>query len=168
MLFRSELSFVSSHLQLGHAFERGAWYLRPLLDGGFTYVNTPGFSESGAGGANLMVKSRSETSWSLEPALEIGAEMKLTGGPVLRPYIKAGLLHFFSGTTPKVSASFQGAPAGVGGFNISGRTDRNFGDISLGAEIINLNGANIKIGYSGQFSQRSNSHGGMIKFALPF
>jgi outer membrane autotransporter protein len=163
-----EVNFVSGHLRLAHDFEGPAWYVRPILDGGVTYVDPQNFRENGAGAANLDVRSRNQTYWSLQPALEVGGELGRKDGWLFRPYLRAGLTHFFTGETPALSATLQGAPAGVTPFTVTGRNDKNFGDVGLGVDVLSVGGINLRLGYNGQFSTRTESHGGMLKLSLPF
>jgi uncharacterized protein with beta-barrel porin domain len=163
-----QASFVSPHLRLAHAFEQGAWYLRPLVDLGVTYIHLGGFREGGAGAANLNVRSTSETYVTLQPALEVGGELKITETMLVRPFAQVGLIHLFTGTTPNVTASLQGAPTGTTPFTVNGKNDKNFGELSLGLDILSKQGINLRVGYTGQFSSHSESHGGSLKLSIGF
>jgi hypothetical protein len=163
-----QLGFVSPHLRLAHAFERGDWYLRPLLDAGVTYVHLGSLHESGAGAANLKVRSQNETYFTLNPAIEMGGELGQKDGLLIRPYVKAGLVHLFTGNTPQITASFQGAPAGVAPFTVKGNNDKNYGGLSLGTDFLSAKGLNVRVGYEGQFSNHTNAHGGFLKLSIPF
>lgn len=162
------LGFVSPDLRLSHDFEQRSWYLRPLVDAAVTHVHLHDFSESGAGGANLDVRSQSETYVTFSPAVEIDGEWAGTRDVLLRPYFRAGLIHLASGSTPSVSASFQGAPTGTAPFTVIGRNDRNPGELSLGVDVLNPDGMSLRIGYAGQFSSRTHSHAGTLKLSVPF
>jgi uncharacterized protein with beta-barrel porin domain len=162
------INFVANRLRLAYAFEQPAWYLKPMIDAGVTYVNLGGFRESGAAGANLNVRSQNETYVTLQPALEIGGELGRKEGTLFRPFARAGLIHLFTGDSPGITASMQGAPAGVAPFTVKGKNDRNTGEVSLGVDILGVKGMNLRVGYTGQFSPRSESHGGTIKFSIPF
>jgi hypothetical protein len=162
------INFVANRLRLAYAFEQPAWYLKPMIDAGVTYVNLGGFQESGAAGANLNVRSQNETYVTLQPALEIGGELGRKEGTLFRPFARVGLIHLFTGDSPGITASMQGAPAGVTPFTVKGKNDRNTGEVSLGVDILGVKGMNLRVGYTGQFSPRSESHGGAIKFSIPF
>jgi uncharacterized protein with beta-barrel porin domain len=62
----------------------------------------------------------------------------------------------------------QGAPAGVTPFTVKGKNDINTGEVSLGVDILGVTGMNLRVGYTGQFSARSESHGGAVKFSIAF
>jgi hypothetical protein len=163
-----EIGFASVHARLAHAFEQDNWYLRPQIDAGITYVDLDDFSERGAGGASLDVEGHDETYVSLQPAVEIGRELKRRDGTLVRPFAKVGVTHFFSGTTPEISAVFQGAPAGVSPFTVKGDIDDTFADVSLGLDVLKEDGINFRLNYMGQFSGDMKNHGLGFKVAVPF
>ena len=163
-----EIGFASVHVRLAHAFEKGDWYLRPQIDAGVTYVDLGDFNERGANGANLDVKGHNETYTSLQPAVEVGQEIKRRDGTLVRPFAKLGFTHFFSGTTPEVSAVFQGAPAGVSPFTVKGDIDETFADVSLGLDILKEDGINFRLNYLGQFSGDMKNQGLGFKVTVPF
>jgi hypothetical protein len=161
--------FVAGHLRLAHAYEQGSdWYVKPMLDFGVTRAWFPGFQESGAGGANLNVRSRDETYVSLTPALEIGGESKLAGGELIRPYARLGVTQFLSGTSPEVVASFQGASAGIAPFTVTGELDKTYVNVDVGLSVLYANDVVLRAGYIGKFSDHLTSNGGMVKLSIPF
>jgi hypothetical protein len=163
-----EIGFASAHARLTHDFERDSWYLRPQIDAGITYVDLDDFSERGAGGANLDVEGHDETYLSLQPAVEIGRELKRRDGTLVRPFVKVGVTHFFSGTTPEIKAIFQGAPAGVSPFTVKGDIDETFADVSLGLDVLKEDGINFRLNYLGQFSDNMKHHSLGFKVTVPF
>jgi hypothetical protein len=163
-----EIGFASVHARLAHVLEKGNWYMRPQIDAGITYVELNDFRERGAGGANLDVKGHDETYVSVQPAVEIGQEIKRRDGTLVRPYAKLGITHFISGTTPEISAVFQGAPAGVAPFTVKGDIDETFADVSLGLDILKEDGINLRLSYMGQFSEDMKHHGLGLKVTIPF
>jgi uncharacterized protein with beta-barrel porin domain len=162
------IGFVSGHLRLGHAFEWGSWYLRPMADAGITHVRLGGFSETGAGGANLSVSGRDETYVTLQPSMEVGGEFALTGGTLVRPYVRAGLTRFFFDTAPGIQATLQGTPAGVAPFTVTGKIDKTYADVSAGFDLLTVGGISLKVGYVGRFSDRTQLNGGQMKLSIPF
>ena len=51
---------------------------------------------------------------------------------------------------------------------MTGKHDRNVGEISLGVDVLKLDGVNLRVGYTGQFSSRMHSHAGALKVSVPF
>lgn len=163
-----KISFVSSHLRAGYAFDQRDWYLRPLVDFGVSHTRLGGFSESGAGAANLDVQKQTETYVTVQPMLEIGTEWAQPGGTLWRPYAAIGATRYLSGSDPQVTAMFQGAPVGVTPFTVKGDMDRTFANVNLGVDFIAIDGKDIRLSYEGQFSDNTTSHAFALKFSVPF
>jgi uncharacterized protein with beta-barrel porin domain len=162
------MNLAASHLRLGHVLDYGSWYLRPLVDAGVSYVDTAAFSEQGSSGGTLEVKSGSGTVWTVQPEIELGAEHAFASGSTLRSYLRFGLLHWLSGTTPDVEAAFRGAPDDVDPFIVSGSTDRNFGSVTLGLSLMREKNFELRLDYSGRFSDNTSYQGAGLKFASRF
>ena len=162
------LDLVSGHLRASYLFEQGPnWYWLPMLDFGVTHLMFDGFTETGAGAANLTVFSHDDTYYSLQPSVEVGGEYKV-GESLLRPFIKVGLTQFFGDTSPEVSAIIQGSPAGVAPFTVTGEVDETFGDVEVGALLLKSNKVTLRVNYTGQFNEDVQSHGGSLKVTIPF
>jgi len=142
--------------------------VKPLVDGGATYVRYGSFSERGAGAANLDVDSRTETYLSVRPALEIGGELGSADGMLFRPYVRAGATHFFTGTEPSVAATLRAAPSGVAPFRVSGESDDTYADVEAGVEMLMKGGISFELSYEGRFSDNLSSNGGSLKLTIPF
>ncbi|MHB8111351.1 MAG: autotransporter family protein [Syntrophorhabdaceae bacterium] len=162
------ITFLSGRVRLAHTFEWRQWYLRPILDGTINYGRMAGFTESGIGGANLSVDGRSETTISARPALEVGGEISFKNGILARPYIRAGLFHIFSGTSPDITARFEGAPANVPPFTIRSKIDSDMAYVSAGIDVLSTRGMVLRIDYSGLFSGNVTSGTGSAKLSIPF
>ena len=67
-----------------------------------------GFNEAGAGGADLQVAGRSETWFSVSPAVEVGGELELADRTLVRPSLKLGIAQFVAGP---IRASPRAFPA---------------------------------------------------------
>lgn len=168
---KQEVTFFAGHVRLAHAIEQPSnWYLKPMIDLGLMHARFPGFEESGAGAASLSVQSHSEGSSNVTPAIEIGGEMKTASGMLLRPYTKLGVTHFLSGTTPEITASFQGAPGGTQPFTftVQNGIDKNYSNLEIGLSVLTTKGFVVQAGYSGSFSEHTRFNSGMLKLSIPY
>ena len=164
-----EVTFVAGHLRASYLFEPGPnWYWLPMIDLGITHFMFSDFTETGAGGLNLIVMSQDHDYFTVQPAVEIGGEMKVGEEYLLRPYIKIGLTQFVGDTAPEISAILQGAPAGLAPFILKGEVDKTFGDIDVGATLFKGDLFNLRLNYIGQFNSDVQSHGGSLKVTIPF
>jgi len=139
-----------------------------MIDAGVTYVNLGSFNETGAGPANLLVQSHSEAYFTVQPALEIGAEFTKANGTLIRPFVKAGLSQFVGDSTPEITAIFQGAPTGVAPFMVAGDIDETFGEVTVGFDFLSVSGIVLRLNYEGRFSSNTEQHGGSLKIKAPF
>jgi hypothetical protein len=163
-----DVTFLALHLRFARVYPKGNWYLRPMIGGGASVTHFSGFQETGAGGANLIVRGHSEIYPSVQPALEIGGELTRPNGTLLRPYVKLGLTHFFDGTVPEITASFEGAPQQIAPFTVQGETDKTFGDVTLGLDMLRAGGSVLRVNYNGQFSDELRGHAVAVKYSVPF
>ena len=148
---------------------RESAYIRPMLGLGVTYASRLAYAEHGAGGANLRVDKQGDTFVSLQPAIEFGGERAVGGeGSLLRHFVRVGLTQFLGSADRHFTASFEGAPAGVAPFTVVTRSDRTYGDLALGFDLLRKNGTSLRLEYNGQISANSSTHAVGLKLAMPF
>jgi len=121
-----------------------------------------------AGGVNLIVGGRTEQSATVRPTLEVGGEFAAGRNTILRPYLKVGVSELVAGASPALSASFDGAPAGVAPFVIHGRRDQTLGDVAGGIELVNDKGASLKGQLFGDYGAHTSNEGVGLKLTIPF
>jgi hypothetical protein len=161
--------FAAIHGRVSHDFKQGEnLYIRPLVDLGVTTVHRKAFNEAGAGGANLDVASATDTLVTVQPSIEIGGELQHGRNTLVRPYARIGITRYLSDNKNQVTATMQGAPAGVAPFTTSTRADRTYADLSLGIDVLKDKSTVLRVGYAGQFSENSASHGAGAKLSIRF
>lgn len=162
--------FLSAmHGRWSYDFEQGEnYYLRPLLDLGVTRVHRKGFTETGAGGANLEVEKETDSFMTLQPAIEFGGEHLLSSGTLMRPFARVGITHFLNDNECQMTATMTGAPDDVPPFTTINERDETYVDVSFGLDLIRTNNATLRVDYAGQFSQDSSAHMVGAKLAVPF
>ena len=142
--------------------------MRPVLGLGITHVHRFSFNEKGAGGASLRVESERDTFVTLQPALEVGREVEWSDDTLVRPYLRAGVTHFVAGDKRNITATLKGAPDGVAPFTIDTKSDRTYTDLSFGMDVVQRNGTNLRLGYTGQYSNNTSSHAASVKMTFRF
>jgi len=163
----SDIGHVSGRLQAAYLVDLGGWYLKPQVDGTVTYLDFNGLTESGGGGAALIVGNHSDTLYAVSPALEMGSELRFGELAVLRPFIRAGVT-WRDGDSLDLGASFAAAPSGVGTFTISTAYDDLLADVSAGFDVINAGGAALRLQYDGRFGNETVQNSASIKGSVPF
>ncbi len=164
----STISRVGGQFRAAYLIDRGAWYLKPVVDLNVTRVNLNSFSEQGAGGADLIVPGTGSTVFSASPAVEVGTQTGLQNGALLRPFARLGVTAF-SNTDFAVSAAFSGAPAGVAPFRVATGIDAVTGDFAAGADLFLPESRwALKLAYSGHYGARVRDQGIRLKASLRF
>ncbi|WP_415714940.1 autotransporter domain-containing protein [Roseibium sp.] len=161
------VSHVSGQVRAAYLFEHGTWFAKPQLDVNVTHLNRGSVTESGGGAANLSISGSSDTYFSITPAVEVGNEINLTDGGVLRPFVRAGV-SFYPDSETGLSADFLSAPAGTSGFTNSSDFGNAFADVAIWATALFGNGATLKLSYDGALSSNTQQHGFSLKGSLAF
>ena len=141
-------------------------YVKPQIQGGVTYVDRQGFTETGGGAANLQVLSEDQTFLSFSPSIEIGGDFEMDGGMKVRPYLRVGatiLSEDDVDTTARFAASASNAT-----FTTTVARDDVFGQVNAGVLIFSDEDLSIRAEYQGQFSDDTESHGGFLKVQINF
>jgi hypothetical protein len=159
---KQDMQFAALRGRFAHTLERDDWYFQPAIDANVTYAHFDSFTERGAGAANLAVRSRSETYVSVNPAVEIGREVRAEEASYTRLYGRVGAIHYLSGT-PEIHAILEGAPAGVAPFRTKGELDSTYLDLALGADVLKTSGWGLRLEYSSQLSSNTDQHAVQLK-----
>ena len=164
----SNISRVGGQLRAAYLIDRGAWYLKPLVDLNLTRVNLNGFSEQGAGGADLNVSGSGTTVFSASPAVEVGTQTGLQNGVLVRPFARLGI-SAFSNTDFAAAASFGGAPAGVAPFGVASGIDAVTADVAAGADMFLPDSRwALKLAYDAHYGARVRDQGVSLKASIRF
>jgi uncharacterized protein with beta-barrel porin domain len=96
-------------ISTGFMFNVGSLLISPYLNVDALYISENGYSEGGAGGANLTIDSRDETSLRTFLGLRLRQNIELDGG-FLQPEIRGGWSYDFLNDPVELTASFGSAP----------------------------------------------------------
>jgi uncharacterized protein with beta-barrel porin domain len=142
--------------RLAYTMDYGAWYAKPMMDVGATHTSLGGYTETGAGVANLIIGGASVWQYAFTPSIEIGGQSAFGNGGIFRPYVRAGV-QFLTGSNMVMSGSFA-AEAGLGPFSLSEKTDRTFALIDTGAQIMFNPNVGLKVNYEGLIGRTTEQH----------
>lgn len=161
--------YLSAHLRASHdVMSAPNSYLRPLLDLGIMRLRRSAFDETGAGAANLSVEKAHDTLVTVHPALELGGEARLAQGWLARPYLRVGATRYLTDNTRELTATLEGAPAGLAPLVVETEGDRTFADVSVGLDLLDTDRLQLEFAYRGQFSDHTRFHGGHLKVRVTF
>lgn len=164
---KQDVSSGLGRIRLSYLFDQGPWYVKPIVDVDATYLHLGGYTEKGAGAANLSVASSNEWLFGSTLSLEVGGEHKLANGSLIRPYIRGGV-RFISEDEMDTTVNFAGAPAGLAPFQVNSKLEDVFGEVEAGLYIVSAHGINLHMMYEGRFSEDSEQHAGSIKAGINF
>jgi outer membrane autotransporter protein len=163
----SDVDYLQGRLHAAYLIQQAAWYAKPLIDATLTELDFDGGTETGGGGAALIVASDSDTYWAISPALEVGSEYRLSALSVLRPFLRGGVT-WRDGDNVDLRAGFAAAPAGIGAFTINTAVDDVLADVAAGIDVINAKGAVLRLQYDGRFGEETQQNSASIKGSVPF
>jgi uncharacterized protein with beta-barrel porin domain len=164
-----ETQFVSLNGRLAYAFEWASWYLRPYLGAGFSYLDYGDFAEQGAGALNLQISRDSDSLTSVQPGIELGGEFRIGKKTLVRPFLRAGVIHFLSEPGQSVTATFEGAPTTIEPFTITNDGfDDTFTEVAVGFNIFAPREIDVRVNYSGLYSDDLEQGSIMVKIAKHF
>lgn len=160
-----DVTSLVTRLRLSYLMDAGPWYVKPLVDIAATHIRLGGYTETGAGVANLAVAGTRDWIFSVTPAIEAGFQIGSADGTIFRPYARAGVT-LLDTDEVAVSTSFAAAP-GVP-FTIKGRVEDVYGDVEAGVHVLTTQGINMRLNYEGRFGEDSRQHAGSLKLSAPW
>jgi len=163
-----DVDTAAAHVQYSFEFDGKAWYLLPLLDIGYTNVDTEGFTESGSGAVGLVVDAIDYNFVTGRAALQIGGEWAVGNGTLIRPFAELGITRFLRGETPDIRAAFDNAPPGVDAFTQSYEFDENFTDAAAGFDVLWPGNFVARLGFTGQYGNTWDSESWYLKLLYGF
>lgn len=161
-------STLSTHVRWSHDIQPTNWYVRRVFDFGVNYVHLHGFKEQDAGALNLHVPSQSDIRVLVQPRIEVGAEIPLRNGTILRPYANAGFRYDLTSHPARVKARLEGAESETGLFTVAANNRRGMGTIEAGADVLFTRGQVLRVGYTGEIGDKTRSSRLMLKYSAKF
>ena len=145
----------------------GSMVLTPLASLSYTHLNIQGYTETGAGAANMTVGSRSINSLRGGLGAKLGATLAETSGWQINGSVRAAWLHEFQAQTQRTTASFAGAGGTV--FTIEGqRPERNTLNLGVALDMVSDGNVTLTARYTGEFRTHYRSHGGTLQIRYDF
>ncbi len=160
----SDVDFLAARLHAAYLFDLGTFYVKPMIDAGFSHIIRDEFTEQGGKGAGLSVAGASNDVWSVSPAVELGTQVRISEYS-LRPFVKLGAT-FIDPAESTVTASFVGTPAAA--FATTARYDSTLMDVGTGFALLDANGAALRMQYDHKAGPTTAQHSISVKGSLPF
>jgi outer membrane autotransporter protein len=161
-----DVSHLSGRLRVAYQAGGNALYLKPMVDLEATQLWLGSVQEQGGVGA-LSIASSEETIFSAAPALELGGQMALAGGTLLRPFVRVGAIAY-SEDEIAFSSSFIGAPAGIPSFLTRAEVEDVMGNVGAGLDVMWTDSSTVKLNYDGLFGEDTQQHAFGAKASVKF
>jgi len=161
------IDIVNGGARLAYVFGAPQLYLKPVLDAAATHLDLGGFTESGAGAANLAVKGTQQTVYTIAPSLEVGTEWWWPNGTLVRPFLRGGAA-WYEGNDFALSAGFVDAPAGIAPFTIITDRDDVMALVGAGIDVISGGDTVLHLAYDGQLGETTQIHAVALKGSARF
>lgn len=137
--------------EAGYGFALQAIALEPYAGLAWLHLVTDGFSETGAGIANLTGGSTASDLGYTSLGLRAATSMALTGGMALSPHVSAAWQYAFGDLNPVTQMAFSAIPGT--GFSVAGvPLARNTALVEAGADLHLTAQARLGLSYVGQFA----------------
>ncbi|MEP1442921.1 MAG: hypothetical protein ABJK39_07915 [Hyphomicrobiales bacterium] len=146
---------VFGSAEAGYTTVLNQFAFRPFVGGAFSFTSTDGFTETGAGGVNLVTASSDNTLGQFTAGVSASTQFNI-GPALVVPRIEVAYDQLLGDVTPATTAAFQ---AGGASFSSVGATPgRSRGRISAGFAAVLSARVNSFIEYQGVFSSNDRTH----------
>ncbi|MEO7933116.1 MAG: autotransporter outer membrane beta-barrel domain-containing protein [Chthoniobacterales bacterium] len=162
-----DIEAFNAMLRASHVFDLRSFYLKPIIDVGYTYLMTNAATEKNGGATSLTLRNYDESHYWTRPALEFGNVFTFADRSTLRVYGVIDYQYYFQGRDTFVRAGFAGAPSGVSPINDPIELD-SFFDATIGLEYITRKNIGFGVGYSKTFGDHYDRDLINVKFSVPF
>lgn len=136
--------------------------LTPFGGLSYTYLDREGFTETGAGAANLVVQDSSNDSIRSQLGVRLGHTFNTAGGKALEGMLSAAWVHEFGDTTSTMAASFSSAPGNV--FRVdSVDLERERLALTTGLSGYVSDNTKISVSYMGEYASSDRHHGLFVR-----
>ncbi|WP_374516742.1 hypothetical protein, partial [Brevundimonas sp.] len=160
--------FQSAAAQVSRTFGDSNLYLRPSVEVSATRYQQSGFSETGAGGLNLVFDEHEETVTRIRPRIELGGRFDVPNA-IARPYVSVGVSHVLDGDKPGLETRFEAAGTLADPFTTSQPLDETVWETELGVELLGEGaGISARLGYTGQFGDKLETHQFGVRVSAAF
>jgi hypothetical protein len=159
--------FLSNVLDYTWNLTAGGFSFQPSFNLGTSMLYQGSMSEQGAGALNATLEGGSEFHVWAEPALGGRYAVGFGNGASLSTFVRVGYLQFLSGTSTKVRAGLEGAPAEVAAMRIGSDLDRDHWVGEAGLQWQGAGGMTVGFSYSHRESELREGGAGSFRFVLP-
>ncbi len=157
---------IIARLEAGRSYEHGSTTITPKVLANYSHHEIDGYTETGAGGANLTVDTDDLDVFELGVGVEASWLNKNSDGSYLKPRIEAGVRHDLVGDEVSTTSTFS---AGGTAFNADGfdpaQTTFNAG---AGVTYFSTQNWDLSADYDFEYKSDYDAHSGILRAAYKF
>ncbi|MCP5404622.1 MAG: autotransporter domain-containing protein [Pseudomonadaceae bacterium] len=152
--------------EVGRDYVYDMWTFTPMVGAQYTHVDIDGYTETGAGGANLVVGDISLDALDLSVGAEAALNLPMENGGTVRPYASAKYIYRAGDDTVDTNARFVGGGAA---FTTRGvKADRSSLNLGTGLTVASAGGMDVTLNYDADIRDSLVGHAGALKFRWAF
>lgn len=141
--------------------------LTPSISAAYTHLRTAGYTETGAGAANLVVGSDAQNVVNLGVGGTATWNLKNTDGSTMKPALRVGYTYDATADKVEVTSNFSGLPGTV--FATEGaRPDRSQFNIGAGVTYMTTANWDLSANYDYTYKANYDAHAGVLRATSHF
>jgi outer membrane autotransporter protein len=152
--------------EVGRDYAHGKFTLTPSFGVQYTYLDVDGYTETGAGSANLIVNTDAMSTFDLTAGGKAAYTIALANGNTLRPNVRAGVTTRAGDTNLDATSRFTSVATN---FSTPGvKTDRTGFNLGAGLLLGSANGMDVSADYDADIRDGYTGHAGKLKVRYAF
>jgi outer membrane autotransporter protein len=152
--------------EVGRDFAHENWTLTPVVGAQYTYLDVDGYTETGAGAANLIVKPDALNAIDLTASARAAYTVALGDGSTLRPNVRAGVTTRVGDTNLDATSRFTSAATTFSTPSVE--ADRTSFNLGAGLLLGSASGVDVSADYDADVRSSYTGHTGKLKLRVAF
>jgi outer membrane autotransporter protein len=152
--------------EVGKDFAMDALTLTPMAGLQYNYLDLDKYTETGAGGANLTVKSKSMSTVDASVGGKATYTLPLESGGTLKPNVHANYVYRMGDDTLATTSNFTGGGASFATTGV--KSDRSSVNLGTGLLLTTASGVDLSAEYNADLRSSLTGHTGQLKARLAF
>ncbi|MFZ2586703.1 MAG: autotransporter domain-containing protein [Alphaproteobacteria bacterium] len=152
--------------EIGRDYDFEAITLTPVLSAQYTHIDMDKYTETGAGGAGLVVNDQSFDGLDLGAGANLAWNLPLENGGLLKPMLRAKYIYRAGDDTVETTSRFIG---GGSSFTTQGvKADKSSMNLGTGLMLTTVGGVDLSLDYDADLRSSLTAHTGQVKARWAF
>lgn len=164
---KQNVSAYSGDLAASYTAQIGGFYVKPATSLFATRLRSGKVAETGGQGTAVLIDRASKWYTGVRPSLELGSDFAVSEHVRVQPFVRAGATVLFDNDFA-LNGHFADAADLSDGFAFTSTLEDTRVDIDAGLRFRIGNGSVLSAQYTGQYTDRSESHGFRVSASFAF